>query len=136
MTEYAKPLPHISPLTQPFWEAARAGRLEVQRCGSCGKLRLPPANVCDACLSGDVAWAAVSGRGTVWSMCEFHRPYFKGFADELPYNVTLVELDEGPRLYTNLVGIAYRNIEIGLRVEAVFEPVTDEITIVKFRPQT
>lgn len=134
MTAYAKPLPHITPLTQPFWDAARAGRLEVQKCGQCGKLRFPPAKVCDECMSEATTWVAVSGRGTIWSMCEFHRLYFKGFEAELPYNVALVRLDEGPRMYTNLVGIAYGDIEIGMRVEAVFEPVTDVVTLVKFRP--
>lgn len=134
MTAYAKPLPHVTPLTQPFWDAARAGRLDVQRCGNCGTLRFPPARICDECLSEDVAWVTVSGRAAVWSMCEFHRLYFKGFAAELPYNVALVRLDEGPRMYTNLVGIPYKGIKIGMRVQAVFEPVTDDVTLVKFRP--
>ncbi len=122
------------PLTQPFWDAARAGRLEVQKCGSCGKLRFPPAKICDECMSGETTWVRVSGRGTVWSMCELPRLYFKGFEPEMPYTVALVRLDEGPRMHSNLVGIACDRIKIGMRVEAVFEPATDTVTLVKFRP--
>lgn len=134
MSTYTKPLPHVTTLTQPFWDAARAGRLEVQKCGSCGRLRFPPAKICDECMSEETSWVQVSGRGTVWSVCEFHRSYFKGFAAEMPYNVALVCLDEGPRMYSNLVGIPYDRTEIGMRVEAAFEPVTDTVTLVKFRP--
>jgi uncharacterized OB-fold protein len=134
MSTYSKPLPCITPATQPFWDATRIGQLTVQRCGACGKLRYPPARICDECLSEAADWVPVSGRGTVWSFCEFHRPYFKGFEAELPYNVALVRLDEGPRLYTNLVGIATADIRCGMRVAAVFEAVTDEVTLVKFAP--
>jgi len=132
VSAYAKPLPHVTPLTQPFWDGARAGRLLVQRCGQCGTFRFPPARICHACLSEEVAWVPVSGRGTVWSMCEFHRSYFKGFEADLPYNVVLVRLEEGPRLYSNLVGLPYERITIGMRVQAVFEPVTEEVTLLKF----
>ena len=107
MTDYLKPLPIVSPLTQPFWDGARSGRLVVQKCGDCGKHRFPASTICDACLSEQAAWVEVSGQATVWSVCEFHRVYFKGFANEIPYNVALVRLDEGPRMYTNLVGISY-----------------------------
>jgi uncharacterized protein len=134
MTDYAKPLPHIAPLAQPFWDATRSDRLEVQRCKTCGHMRFPPSKFCDECLGEEAEWERVSGQGTVWSVCEFHRVYFKGFEAEIPYNVALVRLDEGPRMYTNLVGIAYENIEIGMRVEAVFEAVTDSVTLLKFRP--
>ena len=134
MTDYLKPLPIVSPLTQPFWDGARSGRLVVQKCGDCGKHRFPASTICDACLSEQAAWVEVSGKATVWSVCEFHRVYFKGFANEIPYNVALVRLDEGPRMYTNLVGISYGQVEIDMRVEAVFEPASAAITLVKFGP--
>jgi uncharacterized protein len=132
MSEYTKPLPLITPLTQPFWDAARAGRLDVQYCSACGHHRFPPSKVCENCLSEDSRWVSVSGRGTVWSVCEFHRPYFEGF--DLPYNVALVRLDEGPRMYTNIIEVPYDRIEIGMRVEAVFEKATETVTLLKFRP--
>ena len=134
MSEYGKPLPHVTPLTQPFWDAAKAARLVVQQCTNCGRNRFPPAKNCDHCLSDETEWVDVSPFGTVWSVCEFHRAYFKGFEPDLPYNVAIVRLDDGPSMYTNLVGIDYHNVEIGMRVQAVFEPVTDTVTLVKFRP--
>ncbi len=67
-------------------------------------------------------------------MCEFHRSYFKGFESSLPYNVILVRLEEGPRMYSNLVGIPYDRITVGMCVRAVFEQVTEEVTLLKFRP--
>ena len=134
MTAYAKPLPTITALTQPFWTAAQAGRLVMQRCQSCSTLRCPAAFTCDVCGSTLLDWVQVSGRGTVWSFCEFHRLYFKGFAAELPYAVVLVQLEEGPRLYSNLLGVGFDDMFIGMPVEAVFEPATDAATLVKFRP--
>ena len=134
MSDAAKPLPNVTDLNRPFWAGARDGKLPVQRCGACARFRFPPARTCEACLSDAVDWVPVSGRGTVWSVCEFHRPYLKGFAAGLPYNVALVTLDEGPRLYTNIVGAPYASIEIGMTVQAVFEPVTADAALVKFRP--
>ena len=132
MNDAARPVPHVTDANRPFWDGTREGRLLVQRCGTCSRLRFPPAPFCDDCLSEDVAWTLVSGHGVVWSVCEFHRPYFKGL--EVPYNVALVLLDEGPRLYTNIVGMPFARIQIGMRVEAVFDPVTDEAALVRFRP--
>jgi uncharacterized protein len=79
-------------------------------------------------------WVPASGRATVWSACEFHRAYFPGFAPKLPYAVVLVRLEEGPRLHSNLIGCAFEDTAIGLRVHAVFEAMTDEVTLTKFRP--
>ena len=132
MSGPARPLPVVTELTRPFWDAARAGRLAVQKCQECGKLRFPASPLCDACLATSTAWVEVSGRGTVWSACEFHRSYFPGF--DVPYAVALVRLDEGVRMYTNLVGVDYAGIEPGMRVQAVFDPVTDDVTLIKFRP--
>jgi len=131
MSDTAKPLPYITPLTQPFWNATKAGRLEVQECIDCGHKRFPPSRMCEDCLSERVRWVQVSGRGIVWSVCEFHRQYFKGI--DVPYNVALVRLDEGPRMYTNIVGAEYGQIEPDMKVEAVFERATDTVTLLKFR---
>jgi uncharacterized OB-fold protein len=76
----------------------------------------------------------LSGRGTVNSWVVFHQAYLKGYDDEVPFNVAEVTLEEGPRLMTNLVGLANDEIEIGMPVEIVFEPVTAEVTLAKFAP--
>lgn len=134
MSAYLKPLPQIDDFNKPYWEAAKAGRLVVQKCLSCGEYRFPQARYCHACLSENSEWRDVSGRGTIWSYCIFHRAYFKGFEGELPYNVILVRLDEGPKMYSNLLGLPNEQIRIGMAVEACYVTVTDNVSLVKFRP--
>ena len=134
MAEYAKPLPDITPVTRPFWEGARAHKLLIQRCRRCGHVRFPPAPVCPECLAPATDWVEARGRGEVVSWVVFHQVYFEGFRAEAPYNVTLVRLDEGPSLLTNVVGIPNERLKVGMPVEVVFEEATPEVTLPKFRP--
>jgi uncharacterized OB-fold protein len=134
MSAYDKPLPKIDTLSRPFWELAKDHKLAVQRCDSCGDRHFPPSPVCPACLSKDQSWEVVSGRGTLFSWVTFHRAYWNGFARDLPYDVCLVELDEGPFFVSNLVSAPEGSIAVGDRVEVVFERATDEITLPKFKP--
>lgn len=129
----AKPLPRITADNRPFWEAARRHELALQRCDDCGHFRYPPAPVCPECVSERATWTPVSGRGTVTTFVVVHKPYFASFVADLPYNVVQVQLDEGPRLTANLVEIANADIRIGARVEAVFDDVTPEVTLPRFR---
>jgi uncharacterized OB-fold protein len=76
----------------------------------------------------------VSGRGTLFSYVIYHRPYHPGFKGELPYNVSIVELEEGPRMVTNIVGIANDELRIGMPVEVIFDDVTEDVTLPKFQP--
>lgn len=131
---YRKPLPVIDHLSRPFWALARQGRLAVQACTGCGDRHFPPGPVCPACLGDRQEWQVVSGQATLLSWVTFHRAYWDGFATELPYDVCLVQLDEGPILVSNLVGMAGRTPAVGDRLEVVFEPVTDEIALPKFAP--
>jgi uncharacterized OB-fold protein len=135
MNPYTKPLPVLDGDNAPHWAGARERQLRVQRCTDCGRLRFPAARHCSDCLSEASEWISVSGRGEIWSHCRFHRVYFKGFEDEMPYTVVLVRLDEGPMLYSNMVGLAGEPIRIGQRVRAVFDDVTDEVTLIKFAPE-
>jgi uncharacterized OB-fold protein len=130
---YGKPLPDSSdPLTAPFWAHARARQLAVQRCAQCGDLHFPPTQVCPICLAEHQEWRVVSGRGSVLSWVRFHRAYWPGFQRELPYDVCLITLDEGPTLLSNLVDPPEDGIRTGLRVHAVFEEVTPDVTLPKF----
>jgi len=131
MSSYAKPLPKIDPLNGPFWDHAREGRLAVQVCNVCKDAHFPPSPVCPNCLSEDQAWQPVSGRGTLESWIEFHRAYWDGFKDDLPYSVCLVRLAEGPLLVSNLVGDAAK-AKLGAAVNVVFEQATEEVTLPKF----
>jgi uncharacterized OB-fold protein len=132
--EYNKPLPAISSLNKPFWEGLKNRELHLQRCDGCGKVWYPPSPLCPQCWSRKITWTRLSGRGRVNSWVVFHQSYYRGYDNELPYNVAEVELDEGPRLLTNLVDIAIDKITAGMPVTIVFDDVTPEITLAKFRP--
>jgi uncharacterized OB-fold protein len=131
-TEYRKPLPKIDTLNRPFWELCRQGKLAVQRCSACGDRHFPQSPVCPSCLGDRQEWEVVSGQGTLLSWITFHRAYWDGFAKDVPYDVCLVELDEGPIIVSNLVGTTEGQTAVGDRVEVVFERATDEISLPKF----
>ena len=129
-----RPLPALDDANAPFWAGARASELRLQRCRNCGVFRFPAAQTCGACRGTESDWVATSGRGAIDSFCIFHKAYFPGF--ETPYNVAVIALDEGVKLFSNVVGVANDAIRIGQRVEAAFERATDDVTLVKFRPVT
>jgi uncharacterized protein len=133
--QYQKPLPAISSLNRPFWEGLKHRELRLQKCESCGQIWYPPSPLCPSCWSREFTWTRLSGRGRVNSWVMFHQSYFRGFDNELPYNVAEVELEEGPRLLTNLIGIANDQIRAELPVEVVFEDATEEVTLAKFKPR-
>lgn len=131
---YTKPLPKITFEDQPFWEGTRQRRLLLPRCRQCGHVWFPPYARCPRCLSPDLAWVQASGKGKVWGLIEMVQPYIPAFKDDIPYNVVLVELEEGPKMFSNLVGVRNDAIRVDTLLQAVFEDVTDEVTLVKFRP--
>jgi len=130
-----KPLPQVSPEMAPFFDAARRHVLAVQHCAGCGTMRFPARTICSKCLSREATWAPVSGRGTVFSFAIMHQAIHPGFAAETPYAVVVVELDEGPRLLSNLVDCPTADVHIGMPVEVVFDDLTPEVTLPKFRRQ-
>jgi len=136
LAQLARPLPIISPVNRPFWEAARRHELRLQRCHACDRFWYPPGPVCPRCWSRQYDWAAVSGRGAVTSWVVFHQVYFQYFRDRVPYAVVQVELEEGPRLLANLVGATNADIRMGMPVEVCFEEVTAEVTLPQFRPRS
>ena len=131
---YKKPLPRIDEEARGYWEALQRHELYVQRCRDCGVFRFPPRAVCPACLSSAIEWVRASGRGTVYSFTVTRQNQAPGFRDELPYVLAIVELAEGPRLMTNVVECAPDGVRIGMPVEVVYDDVTPEITLAKFRP--
>ena len=133
--QYQKPLPAISSLNQQYWEALRKRELKLPKCDRCGKIWHPPSPLCPACWSREFTWTRLSGRGRVTSWVVFHQSYFRSFEGEIPYNVAEVELEEGPRLLTNLVGISSDAIRAAMPVEIVFDDVTAEVTLAKFKPR-
>jgi uncharacterized OB-fold protein len=99
-------------------------------------VRFPPSLLCARCLSEKSEWVRLSGRGTVYSWIVIHQSQHPAFNADTPYNVAIVELEEGPRLHTNIVDCPNDRIHIGLPVEVVFEKVSDDISLVRFRPRT
>jgi hypothetical protein len=131
-----KPIPEITEELRPFFAAAREHRLVVQRCRGCGAHRFPVREICSSCLSREAEWVPVSGRGTIFSYNVMHQVYHPGFAADVPYAVVLVELAEGPRMVSNLVGCPAADVRIGMPVEVVFERLSPEVSLPKFRPVT
>jgi uncharacterized OB-fold protein len=129
-----KPTPRPSPETIPYWEAAKQHRFEIPRCNACGKFWFPPSQACPHCLAADFVFVPVSGRGKVFSFVTFHRVYHPAFATEVPYVVALVELEEGPRLLTNIVGVKHEDVVCEMPVKVVFDDVADGVSVPKFTP--
>lgn len=135
-SEYAKPLPYITEDSRPFWEAARHHQLVLPLCGDCGKHHYYPRLACPHCGSRDISFTPVSGRGVVYAFSIQYRPQGPGWAGETPYVTALIDLEEGPRMLSNLIEVepAPGAVRCGMRVEVAFDDVTPEITLPKFKP--
>jgi uncharacterized protein len=127
-------LPIADAETAPYWDAAKEGRLRIKRCIPCDRPFFYPRTYCPKCGSSETTWIDASGRGTIYSYTVIAHTDVQPFNDWLPYVVALVELDEGPRLVTNIVGAAPSDVKVGQRVEVIFERIDDEVTLPKFRP--
>jgi uncharacterized OB-fold protein len=128
----APPLPVIDGPDQPFWQGLRQREIRVQGCAACGRVRFPAARYCPHCHSDETEWRRVEPKGEVESWCVFHQQYFAGL--DVPYTVIQVRLDCGIRLFSNPVGVAADKLILNMPVEAVFEDVTPQVTLLKFRP--
>lgn len=133
--EYKKPLPRPTLISKPFWDGLREERLLIQRCRECGSLQHYPRPHCIRCLSLDLEWTQASGRGTVYSYTIVRRAANPAFAEDVPYVLAVIELEEGPHLSGNVVGVPPEEVRIGMPVEAVFDHVTPEATLLKWRPR-
>jgi hypothetical protein len=131
--DYKKPLPYIHSETEHYWSSAKRHELQIQRCRACGQHYFYPRDFCPSCFSFDIEWTRASGRATLYSFTICHRPA-PGFEADVPYNIALVELEEGIRMMTTIVGCPQEDLEIGMPVQAVFDDVTSEVTLPKFRP--
>lgn len=130
----AKPVPAPDAASQPFFDGARQGRLMMQRCEDCGNARFIARARCDVCRSPRHSWVAASGRATIVSYAVMHQRYHPAFFDELPYPLAVVELEEGPRFITSLVGVEGKPLKAGMAVKAVFEEVGEGVVLPKFTP--
>jgi uncharacterized OB-fold protein len=135
-TAYSKPLPRpISPeLTRPFWEAAKRHELVMPRCTTCDHLFFYPRSECPCCLSNHLEWVRVSGRGRLHTYTIVYQPANAAFRDDTPYIYAVVQLDEGPRVVSNVVQCDLDAVKVDMPLEAIFDDVTPECTLVKFKP--
>ena len=135
--EIRKPLPEITPVNQPFWDGAKAGKLMMQKCQNCGTWVFCPRPVCGDCASDKLEWVQVSGKGKVFSFTvirEVVGQALRGFAPDIPYVTAWVDLDDGPRFCSNIIGCPIEKVHIDMPVEVVFEESGDGITLPKFKP--
>lgn len=130
---YDKPLPRVDGPNKPFFDGLRAGRLMLQCCLDCGRLRFPATRTCSVCLSDRSDWRASNGLGVIESFCTFHKAYWPSFAATVPYDVVQVRLDEGVQFFSNLIETSSARPRIGMRVQAAFDAVTPAVTLLKFR---
>ena len=128
-----KPKPRPAPESLPYWQAAREHRLALPKCEDCRKFWFPPSRTCPHCLSTKFSFENVSGKGKIFSFVTFHRVYRPAFANDVPYVVALIELDEGPRLLSNIMGVTHDQVKCEMRVEVVFDDYDEEISIPKFK---
>lgn len=134
---YSKPLPSVDEDIKPFWEACKRHEFMLVRCKICGAWYWPMTccqNHTNKPFFENMKWEKASGKGKVFTVCIAHRLYHSGFKDEIPYVYSLIELDEGPLISSNVIGCDPYEVWIGMPVEVVFEDITEEFTLPKFRP--
>ena len=137
MSEYTKPLPAPNPDTKPFWEACKEHELRAQKCAACGRFRWPPQGVCPSCYSWNFEWAKLGETATVCSFVVVHYVSVPAFADDIPYVVAQITMDGTDNqviLTSNVIDCPWETVKVGMAVRVVFDDVTPECTLPKFRP--
>jgi len=133
-SEYRKPLPKPSAVSQPFWDGTKAHELRLQRCKDCGERVFYPRSMCPFCLSEHLEWITASGRAKVHSYTVVRRAMNPAFREDVPYVLAIVELDEGPKMTTNVVGCSPEEVRVDMPVLATYDDVTPDVTLLKFEP--
>ncbi|HEY3917236.1 MAG TPA: Zn-ribbon domain-containing OB-fold protein [Stellaceae bacterium] len=128
-------IPVANPDTKPFWDGCARGELLLQRCATCGAYRHPPSPICPRCLSERHEWVPSSGRGTVYTFTVVREMRARGWEQMVPYILAVVELEEGPRLLTDLVDVAPEAVTIGMPVAATFAELDGTTRLPLFRPR-
>lgn len=132
----AELLPPITPMDAPFWEGLHEGVLRLQQCQACKAYQYPPESFCYECGSTDIAWQVASGRGTVYSFITVHQRFHAAFTEEIPYNVSIVQLEEGPRIVSNVIDIPPHDVQVGMSIQASPRAITEERSALYFVPSS
>ena len=136
MNNYKKILPISQGESEFYWNKASEGELWIQKCNQCSESYFYPRDISPCCFSRDTEWVISSGRGVVYAFSIIHRSPNQGFQDEAPFIIAIVELHEGPRMATNIVGIedpTPEKIRIGMEVVVTFDKITEELSLPKFK---
>ncbi len=135
-TPYAKPLPAPmnEELSRPFWDAAKRHELVLPRCRTCSNIFFYPRERCPDCFSDDLEWTRASGMGRLYSFTIVYQAGHPAFQPDTPHIYAIIQLNEGPKIPSNLVGCEIEDARIDMAVEAVFDDVSEDYTLVKFRP--
>jgi uncharacterized OB-fold protein len=130
-----RPLPEPTPVTRPFWDGLREHRVRLQKCRACGGWVFYPRAACSHCLSPELDWVDVSGLGTLYTYTVARVPTAPQFAADVPQLIAVVQLDEGVRLTTTLVGVDPAQVKVGMRVAPVFDDSAGGgVTLLRYRP--
>jgi len=129
-----KPVPVPDEISAPFFDGARQGKLMLQCCAACGRWSFPVRERCPHCFAARLEWKPASGKGTLYTYTIMHQVMNPGFASSVPYNVSQIDLVEGVRMISNVVGIANKDLQPGMALEVVFEDVGEGVSLPKFRP--
>ena len=132
--DFIKPLPKPSKWSQPFWDGTKEHKLLLKKCKSCGHVDHPPYLYCTNCMDEEYEWVEASGRATLYSFAinTYAVPF--PFMEDLPYVLALVDLEEGPRMISNIVNCDHGKLKKGMPLEVVFEEASEQITLPKWQP--
>lgn len=134
MTDMRFDLPTIEDETRPFWEASKQGKLLLKSCLDCHEVHYYPRPFCPACWSENVEWVEACGRATLYTHSTVYNNDLPPFGERVPYIAAVVDLEEGPRMMTEIIDCATEDLVIGMPLEMTFRELTDEVTIAIFRP--
>jgi len=126
-----KPMPVIDPGTQPYWDALKDNRLTLKHCKACNTPHFYPRELCPLCYSDDLDWIDAAGGGVIYSYTVAHRAAGPAFAEDVPYTIAIIELDEGPRLMSRIVN-PDAGLRIGVRVQVQFEAAAEGLVLPVF----
>ena len=130
----ASPLPQPSIETAPFWTAVQERKLMMPKCDACGTVAFPPTVACGTCERPNFTWTEMSGRGKIYSFVVYHRVYHPAFAGRVPYVVAVVELDEGPRIISNIENVPIPEVVCEMPVRVAYDEARDGYLIPRFEP--
>jgi uncharacterized OB-fold protein len=134
--KYLKPIPIPQQEADFYWEKTKQHELWFRKCNSCSGVYFYPRDICPSCFSRNTTWTRSSGKGSIFTFAIVHRASIPAFRDDSPYVVAIVELEEGPKMPTNIVNIEPdpTKVRVGMPVEVLFEDISDEISLPKFQP--